>query len=347
MPSLNVFTQDAFGVVSLTDSVNKVPFVPGRAGQVVQWNERGIPTTSIMIEWKDGQLKILNPTPRGGPGETKAKDRGTARTLTVPHYQYDDGINADEVQNVRAFGTENELESVMAVLNGRMTEGVQLVLDPTLEFQRLGALKGVLYNQNGSVLYNLFTEFGVTQLDVVQLDLAASAAGGEFRAKCAGIVRSIADELGGMPFTGVHAFCGNALFDSLLRHKDVLDSYKGTNMAQVLRDGYVIPNSGGNKIYGAFEFGGIIWENYRGANGGTAMVHTDEAHIFPVGVPGLFRTVYAPADYVETVNTIGLPRYAKQWMRPNGKGIDFEIQSNPLSYCTRPRCLIKAVRTTL
>jgi len=30
-------------------------------------------------------------------------------------------------------------------------------------------------------------------------------------------------------------------------------------------------------------------------------------------VPGLFRTVYAPADYIETVNTQGQRLYGKQY----------------------------------
>jgi hypothetical protein len=59
----------------------------------------------------------------------------------------------------------------------------------------------------------------------------------------------------------------------------------------------------------------------------------------------LFRTVYAPADYIETVNTIGLPRYAKQYPMPNDKGISLEMQMNALNYCTRPRVLIKGKTT--
>lgn len=151
------------------------------------------------------------------------------------------------------------------------------------------------------------------------------------------------DNLGGVPMTGIHAFCGDAFFDDLRSHPEVVDSYKGTPMAQVLREGYVYPN--GNKIYGAFEFGGIVFENYRGKNGATAMVDTNKCHLFPVGVPGLFRTVFAPADYVETVNTVGQPRYTKQWLSPNGKGVHLETQSNPLSYCTRPKSLMVARRT--
>lgn len=344
MPTLNVFEQDAFGVISLTDSINKLPFIPGRAGQVIEWNDRGITTTSVMIEEQDGVLQMLNPTPRGGPGETKAKDKRRARSLLVPHYQHDDAIIADEVQGVRAFGSETDVQTVMGLVNTRLSDAVNLVLDPTLEFQRLGAVKGVIVNQDGSTLYDLFTEFGVSQEAEVNFDLDnASPANGALRKKCAGVVRTIANNLGGVGFTGVHAFCGDAFFDDLLAHAEVTASYAGTPMAQVLREGYIYPN--GNKVYGAFEFGGIVFENYRGMNGTEAMVHTDKCHVFPVGVPGLFRTVYAPADYIETVNTIGLPRYAKQWASANGKRVEMESQSNPLSYCTRPKVLIKGKRT--
>lgn len=345
MPSLNVFEQDAFGVISLTDAINNLPFVPGRAGQAVQWNERGIATTTVMIESVDGTLKLLNPTARGGNGETKAKDKRAARSLVVPHYQYDDAINADEVQGIRAFGSETEVQSVMGIVNQRLADAVSLVLDPTLEYQRLGAIKGTIVNADGSTLYNLFTEFNVSQETEIDFDLdSASPASGALRKKCAEAVRLIANNLGGVPFTGVHAFVGDTFFDQLLAHTEVRASYQG-DMAAVLREGYLLPNSNGNKVYGAFEFGGIVWENYRGKNGSAAMVTTTKAHLFPVGVPGLFRTVYAPADYVETVNTNGLPRYSKQWLSQNGKRIEMEAQSNPLSYCTRPTSLLLGKNT--
>ena len=344
MPTLDVFNQNAFSVISLTDAINDIPFVPGLAGQVIDWNEQGIPTTTVMIEQVSGALKLLNPSERGGPGSTKGKDKRNVRSLVVPHYQYDDGFNADEVQGIRAFGSETEVQSVQALVNQRMNDAVSLVLDPTLEYQRLGAVKGVILNADGSTMYDLFSEFGVSQESEIDFDLDnASPASGALRKACAGAVRLVANNLNGVGFTGLAAFCGDAFFDDLLAHKEVVASYTATPMASVLRDGYLMP--GGNKMYGAFEFGGIVWMNYRGKNGSDAMVDTNKCHIFPVGVPGLFRTVYAPADYAETVNTIGLPRYAKQWPSPNGKRIEMEAQSNPLSYCTRPKVLLKGKRT--
>lgn len=341
---LDVFKQNAFGVIALTDAINKMPFVPGRAGQIIPWNEQGVTTTSIAIEEVGGTLALVNPTPRGAPGSPVAKEKRTIRNLRVPHYQIDDAIYAEEVQGVRAFGSETQVQTVRALVDQRMAEHVSMRLDPTLEYQRVGAVKGVILSGDGTTLYDLFSEFGVSQETEVDFDLDnASPASGALRKACAGVVRKIADNLGGVPFTGVHAFCGDAFFDDLLAHKEVVASYQGTSMAQVLRDGYVLPN--GDKIYGVFEFGGIVWENYRGSVGGTAFVHTDKCHIFPTGTPNLFRTVYAPADYIETVNTVGLPRYAKQIPMRNDKGVEIEVQMNALSYCTRPKVLVKGKRT--
>jgi hypothetical protein len=339
---LDVFKGSAFSVMTLTDAINAVPFIPGRAGLLIPWNEQGITTTTVAIEEKGGVLTLISPSPRGGPGETTAKMKRTLRNLTVPHFQRDDAIYADEVQGIRAFGSETALETVQGKVNDRMTEHVQLGFDPTLEHQRIGAVKGIITYADSTVL-NLFTEFGVQQEGEIDFDLDnASPASGALRKKCAIQVRLIEDNLGGTPLVGVHAFCGNAFFDDLLSHKEVVESYKSTPMAEVLRQGYVYPNN--LKVYGAFEFGGIVWENYRGSVGGTAFVHTDKCHIFAMGVPGLFRTVYAPADYVETVNTTGLPRYAKQYPMLNDKGIMLEMQSNPLAYCTRPKTLLLGKR---
>ena len=149
-------------------------------------------------------------------------------------------------------------------------------------------------------------------------------------------MRKIATNLGGAAYSGVYALCGDAFWDDLTAHSEFRASYLAQVEASQLRDGLA---------YQSVNFGGITFENYRGAVGGSAFVHTDKVHIFPVGVPGLFRTVYSPGDWVETVNTIGLPRYARQYPMHNGKGVHLEVQMNALSYCTRPKVLIKGKRT--
>ena len=44
---------------------------------------------------------------------------------------------------------------------------------------------------------------------------------------------------------------------------------------------------------------------------------------------------------METVNTMGLEYYARMDLKEKGRGIDIEVQSNPLTLCTFPEALIE------
>ena len=75
-------------------------------------------------------------------------------------------------------------------------------------------------------------------------------------------------------------------------------------------------------------------------------VPTDKAYFYPEGVEGLFEIYYAPADTFETVNTLGLPLYARMIPdRDRDEWVRLEIESNPLPICTRPQVLRSARRT--
>jgi hypothetical protein len=71
------------------------------------------------------------------------------------------------------------------------------------------------------------------------------------------------------------------------------------------------------------------------------MIGTNDAYVVPRGVPGLLLGRFGPANYWQTVNTVGLPLYAKGIPMPNDKGWDIEMQSNPIHLLTRPRAVIK------
>jgi len=337
---LDIFNSNAFGVVSLTDAINQLKFVPGRIGSLGLFAEGGVTTTSVGVEEKGGILSLVAPTPRGGPGQTLTKSRRTLRQLPVPHFQIDDAMMAEEVQGVRAFGSEDMVEVITDMITERQQIHSQSH-EATIEYSRIGAIKGIVTYADGSTT-NLFTEFGVSQEAEIDFDLDnASPAAGVLRKACASVIRTIAATLDGIPLTGLHAFCGDAFFDDLIAHKEVRETYLNQTGASELRGGYIQ----GGQSYGVFDFGGIRWENYRGAVGSTAFIDTDKCHIFPVGVPGLFKTYFAPADYMETVNTRGRRLYNKMWQMANDKGVHFESQTNALSICTRPKVLIKGKRT--
>ena len=80
---------------------------------------------------------------------------------------------------------------------------------------------------------------------------------------------------------------------------------------------------------------------------GVRFVEANVAYAVPEGVMtekgSLFQTNFAPADFMETVNTLGLPIYAKQAPDPSGlnRFVNVHSQSNPLCLCLRPRAVIQ------
>lgn len=335
---LDIFNDAAFSTTSLTDAINDLKFKPGRISAMGLFEEVSVDTTSIAIEKKGDILIIVPPTPRGSPGVTLEKEKRDLRSLIVPHFEINDAIMAEEVQNIRQFGKVQALETVMAKVAQRQVTHVTSHT-VTEEVARLGAVQGIITYSDGSSL-NLFNEFGVTQAPEINFDLGG-AVDGAFREACTKVTRKVEDILDGVPFDGIHAFCGDDFFDAVLKNAEVRETYKGWDEAKILREAYVGPRAKNSRI---FEFGGIIWENYRGAKNSPTAINKDKSSLFPVGVPGLFKTARAPADYVDTVNTMGERLYMQQYLMQNKKGVHLDSQMNALQYCTRPASLLKARR---
>lgn len=339
--TLDIFKQNAFGVTSMAAAMKEIKYVPGFISKMNIFQTTSIDTLDVAIE-KDAEqnIFIVPSSPRGGVGKTFGKNGRTMRTLRVPHFEVNDAIMADEVQSVRAFSSNavETFQSRIAMRGAEISQSFAL----TEEYHKLKVVtSGQLLDADGSVLYDYFTEFGEAAPTEIAFDLSAASPGnGVLRKAAATVTRAMAATLDGLTFSGIIALCGDAFFDDLIAHKEVTQTYLNQPAASTLRTSYV--TNGQNGTFGAFEFGDIVWINYRG--GQSVNINTDKCHFIPVGVAGLFRSVYAPADYNETVNKPGQRLYAKVWEMPNDKGMNLDYQSNVLHYCTRPRVLLKGRR---
>ena len=328
MASLDVFNGDAFSLQSMTKSLNDIPFTPTRIGKMGLFSEEGITTTSVSIERVGMTLSLVSATPRGSPAKSNTTDKRTLRNLNAVHLPQRDSVLADEIQNVRAFGSETELESIQAVVNRKLAKA-RRNLDVTIEYQRLGAIKGIVLDADGSTpLINMYSEFGLTQQTVPMLLTVDTT---KIKTKTVGALRLLDNALGGLTYNGATAFCASDFFDALVEHPAAVKAYDRYLDGQFLRD----DNRTG------FYFAGVYWEEYRGSVNGVNFIEPGTAYLVPEGVPDMFTTYYAPADYTETVNTNGLPYYARQQAMDYNKGIEMEFQSNPLCLNTRPNAVIK------
>ena len=326
---LNIFSNDAFSLTSLTDTINHLPHKAGRLGDLGLFYESGISTQTAVIESKNGQLHLLPTRERGAPAPQAQGMKRDVRSFVIPHIPYESTIMADEVQNVRAFGSESTFQGVQAVVNERLSEMIANH-EITLEYLRIGALKGVILDADGkTIIYNLYGEFQVEQ----QIhDMGLNDPNADIRTNCVHARRKVDDALGADPYTGLRAFCSASFYDKLVAHPYVRDSYQRYQAGELLRND---PKSG-------FLFGDIRFEEYRGHVDGIPFIPDGEAYLIPEGTR-LFKTFFAPATFMETVNTIGLPKYAKQKVLDYNVGVQLHTQSNPLPICLKPRAVIKLV----
>ena len=350
MPGSDVFAaaaaSRAFSMRSLMARLLDAAHIPQRLGELNLFTARPIATLKASVEKKGNTLTLVQTTPRGGPGVQNVKDGRELVDIPTARIALDDTISADEVQDVRQFGSEDMLKPFQAEVDERIVR-MSNSIEATLEHMRMGAMKGQVLDADGAVLLNLFTAFGVSAQTEVDFDLDnATPASGVLRKLCAGQERKIRTELGGLPYRNIMGITSPEFFDDLIAHPEVRETVKNFPAALSLRESGV--GAGGNsQPVMQLQFGGITWEEYRGSVGGTLYVSASKAHLFPVGVPELFLTAYAPAEYFDTVNRRGLPRY----VRPNPENQDndsrktFRVQSHPMSICTRPRTLIPARRT--
>jgi hypothetical protein len=339
MPMLDVFKSDVYGVVSLTAAINKLPFVPSRLGQLGVFKKKGVTTTSIVVEEQRGKLFLVPTAARGSNPNVYGGKKRQARSFVVPHVPLIGNVFADDVQNIRAFGSETEVQAVADLVNDKL-QGMRQALETTLEWMRIGAINGLVYDADGiAVIYNWFTEFGITP-PTTTLDFTANG-NKAVKMMCNDVRRKIEDALGMSPYTGIRAICGTTIYDVISGSTEVNHAYFRPQDSAFLRESHV---------RGEFTYGGVTFEEYRGKIG---TLHSDgsfipptQIYFFPEGTTDIFQEIYAPANFVETVNTMGKPVYAKQRPMDWEMGIELHCQTNPLVICTRPGVLINLAAQT-
>jgi len=329
---VNPFDNVGFSMASLTAAINLLPNRYGRLEQINLFPAKPVRTRQIMVEEHAGRLNLLPTRAPGSPGTVGERGKRSLRSFVIPHIPHDDVVLPEEVQGLRAFGSETETQAVAGVM-ARHLETMRNKHAITLEHLRMGALKGKMLDADGSELVDLFAAFQIAP-QTVSFDLGVAAS--NVRAKCAAVLSRIEDNLKGEFMNGVHCLCSPEFFEALSGHAKVEKAFENWQNGAILI----------NDVRAGFTFGGITFEEYRGqatdANGQTRrFIAAGEAHAFPLGTVDTFATYFAPADFNETVNTLGQPLYAKHEARKFDRGTDLHTQSNPLPVCHRPGVLVK------
>jgi hypothetical protein len=338
MATIDIFNQDAFSTVSMLQAFEKIEYQPKFIQSLGIFVPTPVRTEAVMIENRSGVLQLIQSDGRGDPISRRTTEKRAVRNLNTIRIAEGDVIRASEIQGIRAFGTESELmqvqQEVMRRYNG--PAGIIRNIELTWENLMLGAVQGNVLDADGSVIYNYFTEFGVSQPAEIAFDLsAASPASGAVKKLCNQVKRQMARAAKGASYVGVIGLCGDTFYDNLAAHSEVRGTYLQQQEATQLRsDSYAA-------VFDSFKYGGITWVNYQGTDdNSTVAVAATECKFIPVGGSGIFQMAYAPGETFDTVNTLGQPIYPI--IVPDddrNMKVEVEAYSYPLPICTRPEML--------
>ena len=336
---LDIFANAAFSATSLTQAINIVPNDYGRIRELGLFSSEPLTTTTVAVEYANGTLNLLPTRERGAPASLGMPEKKGIRQFGTFHIPHEDFVRADDVQNIiTRVAADGVLDSVAALVNRK-----QIIMRRkhaiTLEHMRMGALRGEILDNDGSSLLNLFSEFGVTQKTV---DFVLGTATTDVKAKAREVVSYMEDNLMGETMSNVHVLASPEWYDKFIGHakvEEIFKYYDGQNnpLRQDVRRG--------------FPFHGLTIEEYRGGasylqeNGtyGTRrFIPAGEAIAFPIGTQDVFSTYWAPADFIDTVNTMGEEIYVRNAVDPEfQRWVKLHSQSNPLPLVKRPALLVK------
>jgi len=337
---LAIFDNPAFGVRSLSTAINIVPNKDSIWNSMGLFKSEFLYGTNFSIEYKNGVINLVPSAVRGAPGAKNRTGKRHIRSFEIPHFPIEDGLLADAIQNKRKFGSDDQLEVVEEIVNERL-DTMADKLDVTREWLRNGAVHGLIQDADGSTMFDLFTEFGVTE-EVFDFDFSGSP---NIEKTAAEIKRYYRKIKKGETVTGVVVLGSVGFMDKVMQDAETREAYRFFNNAQG-------KNPNRDSMRDNFTHYGLTFVEYDGTvdyyNPLTDTTTTydyladGEARIIPLGTKQVFTENFAPADYMETVNTKAQERYAKQEPMRFGKGIDMEAQMNVLPMVSRPEFLVKA-----
>jgi hypothetical protein len=342
MSIINFFDLNNLGF-SLADTVEAINLLPNRYSRITElglFSDVPLHTNTATIELKDNSLSILPTVPWGSPGVGSGPTKREIKSLVIPQTMWQDTVLAADVMGIRRFGTENVLETIQEKVLEKLQQAKDM-FDMTDEYRKISALKGEVVDSDGvTPLFNSFNFFGITKKSI---DFNLGNPTEEIPQKILNLKRHMEDHLRGETMQYIRVFVGPTFYDKLIQHpkiKEIWLNWSGApgRLASDLRKG--------------FELEGVIFEEYRGivpkpdGTGTLKFIEDNYGIAIPVGTRNTFKRFVAPADYTDTVNTLGKPYYAKQRPMEDDRGILLSGQSNTLPICLRPKLLIEVKTTT-
>ena len=340
MAHIDIFKGDAFSAMTLGEAVRLIPNQWGLIGNMGLFGAKPIRGTVFSVEMKNGVIQLVQSSERGTPIPGQSRSKRKMVDFRTERFGLKSRITADDIDNIRAFGSETELMQAQDEVMNRQ-EDLRGSIDITREWHRARALQGIILDADGSEIVDLFDKFEVTRKAV---DFVLGTATTDLGAKCRKVTRHISTNLLGDVKTGVMGLIHPEFTDKLMGHADFKDRYKFF-ANQTGRDPLRDDTSEG------FDFEGIRFKEYLaeapvpqedGTTITRSFIPAGEAAFFPLGTRQTFRQFNGSPDYVGMANTPGRDFYSAVFPdRQEDRFVDVEAMMQTMPIAVRPAVLVR------
>jgi len=330
MSLLDIFNDDAFSTVEMTNAIDLVETQPSLVGGLGIFIDEPVRTETVAVEKREGVLSVIQTSQRGEPLDNKRDSKRTIRDFRTSRIAKSVTIHASELQFIRELGEEEKIKSLQTEISRRLHGPMGLVaeVEATWENMRLGSIQSIVLDADASVIYNFNSEFGTTLPTEIAFDLDVTANGELKTLITASVIRPMARAAKGLRYTGIIGLCGDTFFDKLLANGEYRASQLNTENAIKLIMGTV-------QSVKAF---GITWINYVGTDdNSTIAIAPTKVKFIPAGASGAFSSVWSPGESFDDVGQMGTPLQVKIIRDiKRDAWVELEVYSYPLMLNKRP-----------
>ena len=327
---------NGFKVTDLTEELVSIPNEYGLINQLGIFDVEPVSQHTVTFEASDRVIGLIGDKVRGERNNVSKDGKRVMRSYAIPHFPLDDYITPQDVQGQRAYGEEG-VERLASVQARKLTT-IRKSHAATLETARAKMItSGDIYAPNGTVVGNVYTDFGVTRKQVA-MDLTNATT--DVLGKQREIVDHIQDNImSGETPSEIIALCSPSYFDAYISQAGVKEAYKFyTSTQEPLRNGN----------WSQFRHGDITLIRYNGkfkdASGvSQALIPDGDAYYLPLDTSDTFKTYFSPANKFDLANTLGEQAYIFEYADGKGSKIEIESESNLINILRRPAIVVRAV----
>lgn len=331
-------------VVDMTEEIRQIPMSWGLIGEMNLFPERmGTQKNFLIPTYKEEEAgPIVDRSYEGGRNTQLQGERGGI-SAKIPHFPLDDAIYPGDLDGMLApnvvLEAGSQLESV-ARLRVEKMEGLVRRHAITKELARSIALttgevyapSGTLKTSYGSTI-NMYNEWGITR-QTSTLNLAPTVNPKTSVDELYGALQGSA--FAGDAIDGYVVLCSTELFSTLTSHPYLADLYTQASnfpQAQNFLVGRLTSALGGR--YRQFNYGGILFIEYRGNVAGRPAIPANKGVAFAMG-DALGFMQHAPAQLFRSINQTAQPAYFWEKLSADDDKLELKTESNFATILAKP-----------